>query len=285
MQEAYPPAPHPPHTEVSFPPGTLGPLSLHSCVSPTWKETTPLHHLSKFSSCFQAWLFPREDLGATLRGLPSPSFAWPRPFSCEVSEPPPFCPVVLQPGAYFLRVTWASHCATHTGAAHPELLALNLLNLQSSPSVSKGFPYTLAHQQYHSTCARWAPTSLGKRGEGGLQAFLDLLSMNGFILALWPCLHVFPPQTCSRRAAVGFTSGQNLDCFKIILRDFPVHEGIPGLKHAVGGGGPGYPQPHAGVEEWKGLGPSFRTQLAKHLYITPLCLLEVTAAPTSQGCL
>lgn len=50
-------------------------------------------------------------------------------------------------------------------------------------------------------------------------------------------------------------SGQNLDCFKIILRGFPVHESIPGLKHAVGGGGPGYTQPHAGVEEWKGLGP------------------------------
>lgn len=52
--------------------------------------------------------------------------------------------------------------------------------------------------------------------------------------------------------APGFTSGQNLDCFKIILWDFPIHESIPGLSHTrCGRRRPS----HTGTEEWNGQWP------------------------------
>lgn len=74
-------------------------------------------------------------------------------------------------------------------------------------------------------------------------------------------------------------SGQNVDCFKIILWGFPAHESSPGLsptqweKEA-----PKHREPRRGVEEWNGQ----VTQLGIHIYITSLCLLEVTAA--KGGC-
>ena len=98
-----------------------------------------------------------------------------------------------------------------------------------------------------------APTST-KRGEGCLQALLDVFSMQDFILAAQPCLH--PTHLLQRgalgKAAAGFTSGQNLDCVKIILWGFPIHESIPGLSHTLCGR---RKPPHTGTEEWNGQWP------------------------------
>lgn len=99
----------------------------------------------------------------------------------------------------------------------------------------------------------------------------------------WPPPHLLQ---CGRSsvAAVGFISGQNVDCFKIILWGFPTHASSPGLsptqreKEA-----PKHGEPHRGVEEWNGQVTPLCTQLGKHVYITPLCLLEVMVASTLEG--
>lgn len=195
MQEAYPlPRPFLPYTEAS---SHRGPPA-HSAFPPVFlshpEGGPPLHHLSKFS-CFQAQhrcYSPGKTWGALSMGsllLLLPDRDRPLVRCLSTSFPPSSVAAwALLPQSH------AQHCAMHTVGARSEFLASNLLNLQSSPRVRKGFTYKLAHLQHRSEWARGHRLLLKEEKDVFRPFWMYFPCRTSF----WPPSLASTPPTCSR---------------------------------------------------------------------------------------